>query len=276
MNRKWIFLSLLFTAVLLACGQGRSRSAGHGGDAVDSPAVDSPQVDSAATIMKPSVNVTRAELLGQISPATHPGFVKIDAAYTSKTNIYMRREAYESFVQMAAAAKADGFTLRILSATRNFSDQKKIWEDKWNGAVAVGGRNLAVAVKDPVQRALAILTYSSMPGTSRHHWGTDIDLNSLEPAFFNSGEGKKLYDWLHSHAPQYGWCQPYSEKGEARPHGYNEEKWHWSYLPLSQPFLAAYSDSVKVENISGFAGSETAGEIGVIEKYVMGINGECK
>jgi len=71
-------------------------------------------------------------------------------------------------------------------------------------------------------------------GTSRHHWGTDIDLNSFNNKYFESGKGKKIYDWLTSNASSFGFCQPYTPKGDHRPHGYNEEKWHWSYQPVSQ------------------------------------------
>ena len=32
-----------------------------------------------------------------------------------------------------------------------------------------------------------------MPSTSRHHWGTDLDLNNLNNSYFTSGKGKKIY-----------------------------------------------------------------------------------
>ena len=31
-----------------------------------------------------------------------------------------------------------------------------------------------------------------MPGTSRHHWGTDIDFNSVDPAYFKTATGIKV------------------------------------------------------------------------------------
>ncbi|MBK8672515.1 MAG: D-alanyl-D-alanine carboxypeptidase family protein [Bacteroidetes bacterium] len=30
-----------------------------------------------------------------------------------------------------------------------------------------------------------------MPGSSRHHWGTEVDINALSNAYFSTGEGKK-------------------------------------------------------------------------------------
>ena len=58
--------------------------------------------------------------------------------------------------------------------------------------------------------------------------------------------------------------------------GYNEEKWHWSYLPVAQPYLQEYPNRVSYEDIQGFKGSEAAEKIEVIPNYVQGINLECK
>lgn len=220
--------------------------------------------------------LTKEELLGQIKPANHQDFVKIASQYTDKSDIYLRKETYEAFLRMAAAAKKDGLSLQIISATRTFADQKSIWEAKWTGQRKVDGQDLSKTMPDPKQRALKILEYSSMPGSSRHHWGTDIDLNALNNEYFASGEGKKLYDWLQIHAADYGFCQVYTEKGKDRPHGYNEEKWHWSYMPLSIQFLDQYELKVSYRDINGFKGADAAELIGIIPKYVQGIAPACK
>jgi D-alanyl-D-alanine carboxypeptidase len=209
-----------------------------------------------------------ATLLGKISPAKDTDFVLIAAKYTSKTGIYMRREAYAAFEKMHAAAAAEGITLTIVSAMRNFNDQKRIWEGKWSGKHS--------GIADPVERAKAILRYSSMPGSSRHHWGTDLDLNNLENSYFESGAGKKVYEWLQAHAAEYGFCQPYTAMGPDRPEGYQEERWHWSYMPLAARYLKAYRAQVKLEDIMGFLGSETAAALHVIEHYVAGIAPPCR
>jgi hypothetical protein len=112
-----------------------------------------------------------------------------------------------------------------------------------------------------------------MPSTSRHHWGTDMDLNALENSFFESGDGLKIYQWLTTHAEQYGFCQPYTSKSGGRS-GYEEEKWHWSYLPLSGQFLQEYTRNVTYKDIKGFAGSEVAASLDVIRNYVGGV--ACK
>ena len=224
----------------------------------------------------PTVTLSKRALLGQLDPALDTGFVRIDTLYTNKPSIYLRKAAYDAFVQMAQAAQQDSVRLRIISATRNFAAQKRIWEAKWNGRRKVNGQRLNITVSNPEQRALKILEYSSMPGTSRHHWGTDMDLNALTNRYFGEGEGKKVYDWLQAHASVYGFCQVYTEQNEDRPHGYQEEKWHWSYLPLSRQFLRQYNEKISYGDLGGFQGGAVAEEVGAIEKYVNGIAPECK
>lgn len=214
-------------------------------------------------------------LTGKINYASYPDFTVIAAEHTTKTNEYLRADVYEAFVRMRTEALKEGITLTIVSGARNFDRQKTIWEAKWNGERKVEGKNLALEVKDSMERARLILLYSSMPGTSRHHWGTDIDINSLEDSYFLSGKGKKEYEWLTARASEFGFCQVYSPKGEARPHGYEEEKWHWSYMPVSSVLLKNYLSLVDENDISGFAGSSVAKDMKVIERYVGGISPEC-
>jgi hypothetical protein len=216
---------------------------------------------SAACCLAQEVPVlTKAELMGRIDAARHPAFTVIGDAR-------LRKPAAEAFLRLRAAAAADGITLRILSSTRTFDDQRGIWIRKWK----------ASPVTDPAGRALGIMTYSSMPGTSRHHWGTDIDLNSLSSRWFNdTAEGRRVYDWLTRRAPEFGFCQPYTAKGPHRPTGYAEEKWHWSYRPLSSVFLTQYLEKIKVTDITGFAGSATAAQVRSIGDFVAGVDPQCR
>lgn len=223
----------------------------------------------------PGEDFTTDYLMGKFDPAQHPEFTLIAQKHASRSDMYLRKDAYDAFIRMQDAAKQEGIRLLIISATRNFDRQKQIWEAKWTGAQPVGGQNIAKTIEDPVKRALKILEYSSMPGSSRHHWGTDIDLNDLNDAHFQTPEGRKVYEWLRAHAAEYGYCQPYSPQGKDRPHGYHEEKWHWSYMPVSKTLTEQARKTLKDELISGFKGAETATSIGVVKKYVLGINREC-
>ncbi|GHN00410.1 D-alanyl-D-alanine carboxypeptidase [Cytophagales bacterium WSM2-2] len=223
------------------------------------------------TFLFPQTPTDKNYLLGRFSPATDSKFTQLTAAHAkgSALNGYLRTETFTAFQKMSAAAKAEGVTLTIISATRNFDSQKGIWENKWTGKTKVSGKDLTT-VADLNERARIILLYSSMPGTSRHHWGTDMDLNSLDNSYFEAGDGLKVYQWLTAHASEYGFCQPYTSKAGGRT-GYEEEKWHWSYLPLSKVFLEDYKKQVRYEDIKDFLGSNTSTSLQVIDKYVDGV-----
>jgi len=230
--------------------------------------------ESAGTEMT-SPGIDRHYLLGHIDPATDANFSRVANPYASREGLYLLDEVYRAFVQMHQAAKKDGVSLVIVSATRSFNAQKRIWERKWTGGRLVDGRNLAKAVPDPIARARIILRYSSMPGTSRHHWGTDIDINSVENAYFASGPGRKVFEWLAANASNFGFCQTYTAKGNDRPYGYEEEPWHWSYCPMANRYLRQYTKKVTYDDIRGFKGSDTAAQLDVIKHYVLAINPAC-
>jgi len=215
-------------------------------------------------------------LMGKEPVKGNADFKAIEGGLSTKVGLYLRAEALAAFEKMSKAAAKEGISLKIISAYRSFDQQKVIWENKWSGKQKLSGGINAASISDLVQRATEILKYSSMPGTSRHHWGTDIDINSLSPAYFKSGRGLKEYQWLKTHGAEYGFCQPYTKKGEERPTGYEEEQWHWSYNPLSSRMLKAYNQKIKDEMLQGFLGSETARDVQVIRYYVNGIQNDCQ
>lgn len=219
---------------------------------------------------------TLGYIMGKFDPTQNANFTKIEKQYASREGMYIRKDVYNAFKKMHAAAKKDGLNFTIKSATRPFDHQKRIWEGKWTGQRKIaGGKDASKSYPNPKDRALKILEFSSMPGTSRHHWGTDIDLNSFENSYFERGRGLKEYNWLLKHAATYGFCQPYTQKDKQRPNGYNEEKWHWSYLPIAKQLTDKAEKVLKDELIQGFKGAETATDIEVVKKYVLGINQAC-
>jgi len=205
-------------------------------------------------------NYNKNLLLGKFDYRKDSSFVIISKNLSSKT-IYINKVVNDSFLKMSANAKDDGINLIVVSGTRNFIEQKRIWERKWNNSTQVS----------PIKKALKILEYSSMPSTSRHHWGTDIDLINLNNSYFNNGKGLKEYNWLFSNAHKYGFYQVYTDKIQGRT-GYNMEKWHWSFKPLSDLYLDLYLKNINYSDINGFLGSDIAKEIDVINQYVNGID----
>jgi len=217
-----------------------------------------------SNIPKDTLNITSDFVLGKFNYQSDSTFVKVDSRYSAK-EIYLNYTVYKAFLEMSRKAKKDSIDFKIISGTRNFYEQKAIWNRKWN----------LYSNLNPIDRAKKILEYSSMPSTSRHHWGTDIDLNSLNNSYFNTGKGLKTYQWLQSNANSFGFYQVYTNKNNGRT-GYNEEKWHWSFVPLASKYLEFYNSNIKTEDISEFEGSHLAKDLRIIEDYVNGIPNEVK
>lgn len=217
---------------------------------------------------------------GRFDPAKHELFVTLSDSRIPTNGLphRLRREAAAALKELYAAFRKEHpkTPFWVQSSTRSYNDQKYIWNGKWTGRIPVNGRDLSRSVGDHMERAVEILRYSSMPGTSRHHWGTDFDLNVLSDDYFTTGKGAVVYRWMTANARRYGFCQPYTA---GRKSGYQEEKWHWSYVPLSKLFCARWNDLHRKDpeafTRSGlFFGSETAGKLA--PEYVNSISDECR
>lgn len=222
---------------------------------------------------------------GRFRPESRKGFSPLAARFSPGRAQYLDERTLAAFDKLAAAARAAGFELTVVSATRNFSVQKTIWEQKFSGLRRVAGKDLGRTQPDEELRALEILKYSSMPGTSRHHWGTDFDLHeakltgaALSNETLSKGRGLQLYNWLNTHAGEFGFCQPYRGDPSARnagryAHGYEEERWHWSYRPLSAEYLKAFTEHAGALVPTGFLGDK-AGKRFYLD-YVKNIDPGC-
>jgi zinc D-Ala-D-Ala carboxypeptidase len=161
----------------------------------------------------------------------------------------------------------------VVSAHRNFIDQKMIWENKFTGKKKM---RESIEGKSKEEIIDLILEFSSAPSTSRHHWGTDMDLNALQNQYFETGNGKFLYEWMQKNAHLYGFCQPYNEHNKRGFKGYKEEKWHWSYAPVANILVKDWEKSFKDKQITfngKFLGSDLLGEKPL--EYVTNINSDC-
>ena len=100
-------------------------------------------------------------------------------------------------------------------------------------------------------------------------------LEDFENSWFESGEGLKLFNFMETTGKSFGFCRPYTRKDASRPEGYNEEKWHYSYMPISKHYTDFAEKHLNNSLIKGFLGSEVANEIDVVNNYVLGINRSC-
>jgi LAS superfamily LD-carboxypeptidase LdcB len=153
------------------------------------------------------------------------------------------------------AARADGIELTIVSSFRDFDRQLKIWNAKFAGQRPLldrAGQPLARAALDSGEAVEAILIWSALPGASRHHWGTDLDVIDratvgadyrplLVPSEFEAaGPFARLNAWLGENMARFGFFRPYTtDRGGVQP-----EPWHLSFAPLAQAALGALSVEV--------------------------------
>ncbi len=211
-------------------------------------------------------SVTKEYLLGKENFIGNPKFIVIDQKYTalSKENAHIRKETYEAFVRMYEAALRDGITLRVTSATRSNVTQRMLWEKKWVKSPYASG----------IARVRHLLRYTSFPGISRHHWGSEIDLMSTKLRYWASSSGQKTYKWLCENAHRFGFFQPYTKNPDRK--GFTEEKWHWSYAPLSDLFQQQYIEKVEESDLGGFSGDEVIAKLDVINSFVLGVERDDK
>jgi LAS superfamily LD-carboxypeptidase LdcB len=228
--------------------------------------IEIPEIDlnTIKTTKESNCNITKDFVLGKYDYKSDSTFIKINLPYSTK-ELYLNIQVSNAFLNLYDAAKADGIEIKIISGTRNFEEQKVIWEHKWKKHQNI----------EPLERALKILEYSAMPSSSRHHWGTDIDINSLNNSYFHSGKGLETYEWLKTYANDFGFHQVYTKKDEYRT-GYNLEKWHWSYLPLASKYLEFYNKRIINDDINAFSGYEQAQKVMIIKDYVNGISKKAK
>ena len=198
---------------------------------------------------------------------------KIVPKHATTRNLYLQKETCDMFLKMKSAAEKDSVFFKINSGARNFNVQKYIWEKRWDGKKRLRDGSSAKKIKNLKERSLKLLLYTAMPGTSRHHWGTEIDLYHVNGnKYYENGKGLKEYKWLIKH--KYGFHQVYSNKEKDHRTGYQEEKWHWSYMPIASLYLKKYQELISYKDITGFKGDRTAKEIKAIENYVNGINSD--
>lgn len=159
----------------------------------------------------------------------------------------VHRDVVPAFDALREAAREEGFDLRILSGFRSFDRQLSIWNRKARGELPVldrSARPLDIATLAERDLVFAILRWSALPGASRHHWGTDLDVfdEAARPAGYSvdlvpaeveqGGMFAPLHDWLDgriANGTSFGFFRPYDRDRN----GVAPERWHVSYAPVA-------------------------------------------
>lgn len=177
----------------------------------------------------------------------------------------LHREAAAPFLALREAAAAVGIDLVPVSGFRDFARQLAIWNAKFRGERALLDATGCVVDRSclgPAELIDTILIWSALPGASRHHWGSDLDVIDraavppgyaprLVPEEFAPGAPfARLDAWLRENAGRFGFYRPYTSfRGGVRP-----EPWHLSFVPVAAPALEALT-------VARLAAALEAGEV---------------
>ncbi len=175
--------------------------------------------------------------------------------------VALHRAVVAPFLELRAAAAQEGINLMPSSAFRDFDAQVEIWNKKFRGERPLydrAGNERMHAALSPAEIVDAILVWSAVPGASRHHWGSEIDVYDaaalpegyrvklLPEEFAPGGVFDNLARWLDHNLHRFGFFRPYDrDRGGVYP-----EPWHISYEPVSVPALAALTTDVIAEALA--------------------------
>jgi len=195
--------------------------------------------------------------------------------------------AVRPFLAMREAAALAGFDLFPVSSFRDFGRQRAIWNAKFRGERAAldrAGRPVDITLLDPGARVDTILLWSALPGASRHHWGSDVDVadgNAMAAGYQpklevheyrRGGPFAELSAWLSANMRRFGFYRPYTRRGR----GVQPEPWHLSYAPVAKPALARMS--VRLLG-SAIRGADVEGEAEILarlpairERYLLDVD----
>jgi len=175
-------------------------------------------------------------LIGKGFPELNRGRIKILKTVNLKFN------------QMRNAARKEGINIKIVSGYRSFDRQKLIWNRKF-----LYNQNKGLSHIENINK---IIQYSTIPGTSRHHWGTEIDIidenhnikgDLLLAENFHNNSFEPLRLWMEKNSNKFGFVLPYTK--DSNRNGFLYEPWHYSYSKLSIPFLKEYIKLKMIEEI---------------------------
>ena len=120
---------------------------------------------------------------------------------------------------MCAAAEKDGINLLVISSHRTNARQTTLYNNQVNKQRA----NHPELSESEIKKKAA--TISAYPGTSEHELGLAVDFNSVEESIENTKE----YQWLKTHAADYGFILRYTKQKQSIT-GVIYEPWHYRYV----------------------------------------------
>lgn len=156
--------------------------------------------------------------------------------------------------RLREAARKAGFELKLESAYRSYERQLSIWNRKARGELTLrdaSGEPFTTLPADEESMMFAILLWSALPGGSRHHFGSEIDVSDAlhTPAGYEvdltpqecDGMFKEFHDWISEETEAnrlFGFKRVFVPgRGKVQP-----EKWHLSHIPTARQIQKNFSE----------------------------------
>ena len=204
----------------------------------------------------------------------------IDDSHIVGDTIKLEKNTLIAFNKMYEAALKDGIDIKIVSGFRDFERQMLIWNNKYKKYTAEYKLSPTKAIEE-------IIRFSTIPGTSRHHWGTEIDIidasdekykdeeDVLLTEKYENGIFTKLKQWMDVNSERFGFYLTYVNDKSRK--GFEYEPWHYSFKPVSVELLNIFisNDIGSIISTTSMEGKEFISKDFIqkyIDEYVKGVN----
>lgn len=179
--------------------------------------------------------------------------------YPFKIHTEIKNDLY----RWSELCQQQGIDFAVASAFRSFDRQLVLWNEKVEGKRAVKNADgQIVHPQDLTEPEIldVILLWSHIPGCSRHHWGTDLDVfdaawyklhqEKLELEnchYLDLGPSAKLHSYneeILTNKKIMSFYRPYNDNKS-----FMQELWHYSHQKIAASFEEAYTLKVFVRNL---------------------------
>ncbi|MEX0799250.1 MAG: M15 family metallopeptidase [Bacteriovoracaceae bacterium] len=177
--------------------------------------------------------------------------------WDQKNKVYIHKSMQESLRELQNAAAKENINIQVASGFRDYNRQLDIWNAKASGSRKLLDRqeNIIDFDRSTSHEILdAMLAWSAIPGASRHHWGSEIDIfdqnvKPKEKVHLTQIECREdfhlMYSWLDQNLEMIPFHRPYAEDLG----GVAQEAWHLSFTPVSKSFQKEYTLEVFEKNV---------------------------
>lgn len=118
--------------------------------------------------------------------------------------------AADAWLELVAAAQADGVDIEGGWCYRTYAEQLSLWNSRNCGIPG----NCDGSPYPPTAR----------PGTSNHGWGLAVDVWNTWDSILSCNDSE--FAWMQQNAPGFGWIHPsWASCGRS-----SQEPWHWEFV----------------------------------------------